>query len=247
MSGHSKWAKVKHFKGAIDAKRGKIFSKLSKEISIAVKIGGADAAMNPRLRMVLLKCRAANMPNDNIERAIKKGVGGGETANFEDLTYEIFGSHGVALLVEISTDNRNRTASEIRSLVTKNGGTIAIQGSVSRLFHRKGQIIVAEEAADEDQVMEVAIEAGAEDFKAEAQGYEIVTDPSHFEAVLKQLEAKGIKTDVAGITELPTVTAPVSDEQTATALNRLIEAIEDHDDVKEVYTNAEFPNEGVKN
>src|SRR5207302_1505762 len=165
MAGHSKWAKVKHFKGAIDAKRGKIFSKLSKEISIAVKIGGADPAMNPRLRMVLLKCRGANMPNDNIERAIKKGIGGGESANFDDLTYEIYAPHGVALLVEVSTDNRNRTASEIRSIVTKNGGTIAAAGSVSRLFHRQGQIIIPRDAANEDQLMEVALEAGAEDFK----------------------------------------------------------------------------------
>jgi YebC/PmpR family DNA-binding regulatory protein len=246
MSGHSKWAKVKHFKGAVDAKRGKIFSKLSKEILIAVKIGGGDAGMNPRLRMVLLKCRAANMPNDNIERAIKKGTGGGQTANFEDLTYEVFGPHGVALLVEISTDNRNRTASEVRSLVTKNGGTLATQGSVSRLFHRKGQIIIAREAADEDQVMEIALEAGAEDFKADPQGYEIVTEPGHFEAVHKQLEAKGIKAEAAAITELPTVTVPLADEAAAAGVNKLIDALEDHDDVKEVYSNAEFPDEAVK-
>src|SRR5512136_1064618 len=169
MSGHSKWAKVKHFKGAVDAKRGKIFSKLSKEIAIAAKIGGGDPDMNPRLRMVLLKCRGANMPRENIERAIKKGTGGGETANFEDLTYEIYGPHGVAVLVEVSTDNRNRSASEIRSLVTKTGGSIATQGSVTRLFHRKGQIIVARGAAEEDALMELALEAGAEDFKADAQ------------------------------------------------------------------------------
>ncbi len=241
MSGHSKWAKVKHFKGAIDAKRGKIFSKLSKEITIAAKLGGGDPAMNPRLRMVLLKSRGANMPNDNIERAIKKGTGGGETANFEDLTYEIYGPHGVAILAEISTDNRNRTASEIRSLVTKNGGSIATAGSVTRLFHRKGQIIIARDAADEDQLMEVALEAGAEDFKAEPQGYEIVTDPAHFEAVHRQIEAKGIKPAVAGVTELPSVTVPLGNEQTIAAVNRLIEALEDHDDVKEVYSNAEFP------
>jgi len=240
MAGHSKWAKVKHFKGAIDAKRGKIFSKLSKEISIAAKIGGADPDMNPRLRMVLLKCRAANMPNDNIERAIKKGVGGGETANFEDLTYEIYGPHGVAVLVEVSTDNRNRTASEIRSLVTKNGGTIATQGSVSRLFHRKGQLIVPREAANEDQLMEVALEAGAEDFKADPEGFEILTAPAQFEAVHKQLEAKGIKAAVAEVTELPTVTVPLADEAATAAVNKLLEALEDHDDVKEVYANAEI-------
>src|SRR2546430_10933738 len=141
MAGHSKWAKVKHFKGAIDAKRGKIFSKLSKEISLAAKLAGGDPAMNPRLRMVLLKCRAANMPNDNIERAIKKGTGGGEAANFEDLTYEIYGPGGVALLVEVSTDNRNRTASEIRSIVTKGAGSISSAGTDTRLFHRQGQVI----------------------------------------------------------------------------------------------------------
>ena len=245
MAGHSKWAKVKHFKGAIDAKRGKIFSKLSKEISIAAKLGGADPTMNPRLRMVLLKCRAANMPNDNIDRAIKKGIGGGETANFEDLTYEIYGPHGVAVLVEVSTDNRNRTASEIRSIVTKNGGTIASQGAVSRLFHRKGQIIVPREAANEDQVMELALESGAEDFKTEPEGYEIITDPAHFEAVHKQIEAKGIRPAVAEVTALADVHVPLSGEASTGAVNRLLDALEDHDDVKEVYSNVEFA-ESVK-
>jgi YebC/PmpR family DNA-binding regulatory protein len=240
MAGHSKWAKVKHFKGAIDAKRGKIFSKLSKEITIATKIGGGDPNMNPRLRMVLLKCRSANMPNDNIERAIKKGTGGGEAISFEDLTYEIYGPHGVAVLVEISTDNRNRTASEIRSIVTKSGGSIATQGSVSRLFHRKGQIIVSREGANEDQLMEVALEAGAEDFKAEEQGFEILTDPNHFEAVHKQIEAKGIKPVVAEVTELADINVPVP-ANGVEAVNKLIDALEDHDDVKEVYSNAEFP------
>jgi YebC/PmpR family DNA-binding regulatory protein len=245
MSGHSKWSKIKHFKGALDAKRGKIFSKLSKEIAIAAKIGGGDPGMNPRLRMVLLKCRSVNMPSDNIERAIKKGTGGGQAGNFEDLAYEIYGPHGVAILVEVSTDNRNRTASEIRSLVTKNGGTLATQGSVTRLFHRKGQIIIPREAADEDQVMEVALDAGAEDFQAEPQGYEIITDPAHFEAVHKQIEVKGIKADAAVVTELPTVTVPLANDQAAAAVNRLIDALEDHDDVKEVYSNAEQPGDAA--
>ena len=246
MAGHSKWAKVKRFKGAIDAKRGKIFSKLSKEITIAVKIGGGDPNMNPRLRMVLLKCRGANMPSDNIDRAIKKGTGGGEAANFEDLTYEIYGPNGVALLVEISTDNRNRTASEIRSIVTKNGASIATAGSVSRLFQRKGQIIISRESATEDAVMEIALEAGAEDFKAETQGYEILTEPAKFESVHKQLEARKIKPEVAEVTELASVTVALQDEQSIAAVNRLIDALEDHDDVKEVYSNAEFPDEVVK-
>jgi YebC/PmpR family DNA-binding regulatory protein len=240
MAGHSRWAKVKHFKGGIDAKRGKIFAKLGKEISVAAKMGGGDPDMNPRLRMVLLRCRAASMPNENIERAIKKGTGAGETVNFEDLTYEIYAPHGVALLVEISTDNRNRTASEIRSLVTKAGGSIATANSVSRLFQRKGQIIVARDAANEDQLMEVALEAGAEDFKADEQGYEILTEPAQFEAVHKQIEAKGTKPVMAGINSLPTITVPLNAEQ-AEAVNKLIEALEEDDDVKEVYSNGEFP------
>jgi YebC/PmpR family DNA-binding regulatory protein len=246
MAGHSKWAKVKHFKGAIDAKRAKIFSKLGREITIAAKIGGGDPDMNPRLRMVLLKCRTANMPRDNIERAIKKGTGGGEAVNFEELTYEIYGPHGVALLVEVSTDNRNRTASDIRSIVTKNGGSIATPGSVSRLFHRKGQIIVSREASGEDQLMELALEAGAEDFKAEPQGYEILTEPAHFEAVHRQMEARGIKCEAAEITSVPTLLVPLARETDVAAVNRLIEALEEHDDVQEVFFNADFPNEAVK-
>jgi YebC/PmpR family DNA-binding regulatory protein len=243
MAGHSKWAKVKHFKGAVDAKRGKIFSKLAKEIAIAAKQGGGDPDMNPRLRMVLLKCRAANMPNDNIERAIKRGTGAGEAITYEELTYEVFGPHGVAILVELSTDNRNRTSAEIRSLLTKNGGTLASPGAVSRLFQRKGQIIVPRENAGEDPLMEIALEAGAEDFQAEADRYEITSDPAQFEAVHQQIEAKGIKCAVAEVTELPTVTVPLSDAAAVAAVNKLIEALEEHDDVKEVYTNAGFPNE----
>jgi YebC/PmpR family DNA-binding regulatory protein len=245
MAGHSKWAKVKHFKGAIDAKRGRIFSKLSREITIAAKLAGGDPDMNPRLRMALLKSRAANMPNDNIERAIKKGTGGEDGTTFEDLTYELYGPNGVAMLVELSTDNRNRTAAEIRSLVTKAGGSIATAGAVSRLFQRKGQIIVARDTASEDQVMEIALEAGAEDFKAEALGYEILTDPGQFEAVHKQIESKGIKPAMAGVTSLPTITVPLAGEPAIAAVNKLIDALEEHDDVKEVYSNAEFPDETV--
>jgi YebC/PmpR family DNA-binding regulatory protein len=240
MAGHSKWAKVKHFKGAVDAKRGRIFAKLSREITILAKQGGGDPDMNPRLRMVLLKCRSANMPSDNIERAIKKGLGGDDGAHFDDLTYEVFGPHGVALLVELSTDNRNRTASEIRSLLTKSGGSIATAGAVTRLFHRKGQLIISREAAGEDQLMELAIEAGAEDFKAEPEGYEILTDPAQFELVHKQVEASGIKCDVAQVTSLPTITVPLEGGAVA-AVSKLIDALEEHDDVKEVFSNAEFP------
>ena len=244
MAGHSKWAKVKRFKGAIDAKRARIFAKLSREITIAAKIGGGDPDMNPRLRMVLLKCRAANMPVDNIDRAIKRGVGGDAGATYEDLTYEIYGPNGVALLVELSTDNRNRTAAEIRSIVTKSGGTIATAGAVSRLFQRKGQMILPKEAANEDQAMEAALEAGAEDFRADEDGYEILTDPAHFESVHKQMEGKGFKFAVAEVTSLPTITVPIADSAAAAAVNKLVEALEEHDDVKEVYSNADFQ-EGV--
>ena len=239
MAGHSKWAKVKHFKGAIDAKRARIFAKLSREIAVAARIGGGQPDMNPRLRMALLKCRTANMPSDNIERAIRKGTGGGDTASFEDLTYEIYGPHGVAMLVELSTDNRNRTAAEIRSLLTKNGGSIAAAGSVGRLFQRKGRIIVSREAADEDRLMELALEAGAEDFQAEPEGYEITTGPADFDAVHQQIEAKGIQCEAAEVTWVPVMLVPVS-AAAASAVNRLIEALEEHDDVKEVYTNAQF-------
>jgi YebC/PmpR family DNA-binding regulatory protein len=240
MAGHSKWAKVKNFKGAIDAKRGKIFAKLSKEISIAAKIGGGDPSMNPRLRMVLLKSRGANMPNDNIERAIKRGTGQGEPIHYEDQTYEVFAPGGVALLVELSTDNKNRTAAEIRSLLSKNAGSMATSGAVTRLFQRKGQIFVARESANEDALMEAALEAGAEDFKSEPEGFEILTDPAQFEAVHKAIEARGIKCDSATVTHVPTVGAPVQDRATADAVQRLIDLLEDHDDVKDVYSNAEF-------
>ncbi|HPY29185.1 MAG TPA: YebC/PmpR family DNA-binding transcriptional regulator [Verrucomicrobiota bacterium] len=238
MAGHSKWSKVKHFKGAIDAKRGKIFSKLAREITIAARAGGGDPNMNARLRMVLFKCRSANMPKENIERAIAKATGGGEGSNFEEITYEIFAPHGVALLVPVNTDNRNRTAAEIRSLVTKAGGSLATTGAVSRLFQRKGQIIITRDAADEDTLMELALEAGAEDFVADANGYEILTTPAQFETVHKALEAKDIKCEVAEVTELPLTTVPLPDAQAAAAVNKLIEALEEHDDVKEVHSNA---------
>ncbi|HEU6447641.1 MAG TPA: YebC/PmpR family DNA-binding transcriptional regulator [Verrucomicrobiae bacterium] len=240
MAGHSKWAKVKRLKAVVDAKRGKIFSKLAREITVAAKIGGGDANMNPRLRMVLLKCRSVNMPADNIERAIKKGIGGGEDASFEDLVYEIFAPHGVALLVEISTDNRNRTASEIRSIVTKNGGSIATAGSVSRLFQRKGQIIVSKESADEDSLMELALEAGADDFKTDENGFEILTEPAKFETVQKKIESAGIKCEAAEITSMPVIATPLQDTAVIAAVNKLIELLEEHDDVKDVFSNAEF-------
>ncbi len=245
MAGHSKWAKVRHFKGAIDARRARLFAKLSREVTIAARLGGGDPDLNPRLRLALLKCRAANMPSDNIERAIKKGTGGGETGTFEDLLYEAFGPGGVALLIEVSTNNRNRTAAEVRSLLTRHGGTIATAGAVSRLFQRQGQIIVTRDAAEEDRLMEIALEAGATDFRVEPEGYEILTEPAQFEAVHCAVEAAGIKPVSAAVTYLPLSPLPVNDPVTVTALDQLGEALEDHDDVKEVFTNAACPAEAV--
>jgi YebC/PmpR family DNA-binding regulatory protein len=195
--------------------------------------------MNPRLRMVLLKCRAANMPSDNIERAIKRGIGGEDTASYEDLTYEVFGPNGVAILVEISTDNRNRTAAEIRSLLTKLGGTIAASGSVSRLFERRGQIIVERGAVEEDRLMEIALEAGADDLLADSDGYEVVTSPPAFEKVHRQIEAQGIRCVVAHVTSVPALTVPL-DQAGSAPVTKLMDALEDHDDVKEVYSNLEL-------
>jgi len=239
MAGHSKWAKVKHFKGPIDAKRARIFAKLSREIAIAARTGGGDPDMNPRLRTVLLKCRSANMPTENIERAIKRGTGADDGARYEEQTYEIYGPHGAALLVELSTDNRNRTAAEIRSLLSKNDGTMATPGSVTRLFQRRGQIIVARESGDEDLLMGIALEAGAEDFHSEPEGHEILTQPERFEAVHRALELAGIKCEAAQVVPVPSLTVPLHGDAAARVV-RLVEALEEHDDIKEVYTNAEL-------
>jgi len=238
MAGHNKWSKVKHIKGPADAKRAKIFSKLSREIFVAVKEGASeDPDLNPRLRMVLLKARQANMPSDNVQRAIQKATGEGGASTFQDLTYEIYGPNGVAILAEISSDNKNRTAAEIRHILSKNGGSIASAGAVVRLFHRKGQIMIARETADEEKVMEVALESGAEDFNAEEEGYEILTEPGEFEAVLKAVESAGISTETAMVTCLPNLMAPVPAEA-ADSIQKLIDTLEDHDDVKDIYSNA---------
>ena len=240
MAGPSKWAKVKHFKGAIDAKRSKLFGKIAKEIMIAVKMGSSgDPDMNPRLRMALLKARMASMPRDNIERAIKKASGEGAAVSYEDLVYEVYGPSGVAILIELSTDNRNRTSAEIRAILTRHNGSMATSGAVSRLFQKKGQFIIERETADEDKLMEVAMNAGAEDFKSEPEGYEIITEPGDFEAVSKALDEAGITCANASITQLPTMITPVAPDMVET-VQKLIDALEDQDDVQEVFTNADM-------
>jgi len=240
MAGHSKWANIKHVKARQDAKRSKVFAKIAREITIAARLSGGDADMNPRLRLSLLKARGANMPADNIQRAIARGTGEGGAASFEELTYEVYGPHGAAILCEVSTDNRNRTASEIRAILTRNDGKLATAGSVSRLFHRKGQIMIARENANEDELMELALEAGAEDFKSEEEGYEVLTAPEDFEAVHSAIEGKGIAMETAEITALPEMTAPVSSEVELEKVSKLVDLLEDHDDVQSVYSNAEL-------
>jgi YebC/PmpR family DNA-binding regulatory protein len=243
MSGHSKWSKVKHYKGGIDAKRGKIFAKLGKEMSVAAKHGGGDPGFNPRLRTILMKARAANMPADNIERAIKKGTGELPGVTYEEITYEGYAPGGVALLVELLTDNKNRTAGEIRAIFTKHGGNMAGAGAVKHLFHRKGQILISKDQIPEDDLLTVALDAGADDVVTHAENYEVLTNPHQFEAVHKAIEAKGVKPQSAEIAQLPSTSVPVSDGKTARAVLELIEALEDNDDVQNVYSNEDIPDE----
>ena len=244
MAGHSKWSKVKRFKGAIDAKRGKIFSKLSKEISIAAKTGGGDPNGNPRLRSAILAARAASMPNDNVERAIKRGTGEGTDAqNFEEIVYEGYAPGGIAVIVEAATDNKNRTAAEIRSIFTKNHGHLASSGSVSYMFHRKGQITVPRSSIEEDRLFELILEAGAEELTNEDDAYVILTAPDQLYAVAEALRNAGVTTESQKFTFIPDTTITVGDEAVAQQVLRLCDALEDDDDVQNVYSNLEIPDE----
>jgi YebC/PmpR family DNA-binding regulatory protein len=244
MAGHSKWSKVKRFKGAIDAKRGKIFSKLSKEISIAAKTGGGDPNGNPRLRSAIQAARTQSMPNDNVERAIKRGTGEGvDAAHFDEIVYEGYGPGGVAIIVEAATDNRNRTAAEIRSIFTKNEGNLASSGSVSYMFHKKGQVTVARSSIDEDRLLEVSLEAGAEELTTEEDQYVITTSHDQLYAVADALKKAGVTTDGQKFTFIPDTTVPVADETVAKQVLRLCDALEDDDDVQNVYSNLDIPDE----
>ena len=244
MAGHSKWSKVKRFKGAIDAKRGKIFSKLSKEISIAAKTGGGDPNSNPRLRSAILTARSQSMPNDNIERAIKRGTGeGNESAHFDEIVYEGYGPGGVAVIVEAATDNKNRTAAEIRSIFAKNNGNLGSSGSVSYMFHRKGQISVARNSIDEDRLFEIALEAGADELTSDEEQYLITTSHDQLYAVAEALKQAGVTTDGQKFTFIPDTTVPVADETVARQVISLCDALENDDDVQNVYSNLDIPDE----
>ncbi|HAK47086.1 MAG TPA: YebC/PmpR family DNA-binding transcriptional regulator [Spirochaeta sp.] len=240
MSGHSKWHTIKHKKGAIDAKRGKIFTKIIKEITVAARMGGGDIESNPRLRTIVLKAKDANMPKDNIARAIKKGSGDLDGVSYTEGIYEGYGVGGVAILVETLTDNKNRTAADVRSIFTKSGGNLGDSGSVAYMFARKGVITLSTETCSEDDVFNAALEAGAEDVATEDSIIEVVTGPEDFEAVRDAIEAAGFKREMAEISMIADQRITLSDDKTRNVL-RLIERLEDNDDVQNVYSNMDIP------
>lgn len=240
MSGHSKWANIKRKKEKTDSQKGKIFTKLGREIAIAVKMGGSDPEGNSKLKDVIAKAKAANVPNDNIIRSIKKAAGDGDGANYEEITYEGYGPGGVAVIVETTTDNRNRTAGDIRHYFDKFGGNLGQSGCVSFMFNKKGVILVeAASKVKEDDLMMEALEAGAEDFGVEEDYYEILTDPSDFSKVREELEKKGYEFMEADVEMLPTVMTKLEDAKQIEMMDRLIENLEDMDDVSNVYHNWE--------
>ncbi len=243
MSGHSKWSTIKRKKGAADAKRGKIFTRLMREITVAAKMGGGDIDGNPRLRTAVDAAKAQNMPKDNIERAIKKGTGELEGVAYEEVTYEGYGPGGVAFLIECLTDNKNRAASEVRHILTKRGGSMAKAGAVSYMFEAKGYLAFAKEGLDEDQIMEAALEAGAEDVKDGDDVWEVYTDPSEFSAVLAAFKEQGLEPVEAELTKQASTMVEVKDEAEARKILALAEALDEADDVQNVYNNFDIPEE----
>ncbi len=242
MSGHSKWANIKHRKGAQDARRGKIFTKLIKEIITAARIGGGDIDSNPRLRSAVMAAKNENMPKENWDRAIKKGTGELEGINYEESSYEGYGPGGAAILVEALTDNKNRAVSEIRHAITKHGGNLGENGCVAYMFDKKGYLVVEKSEIDEDALMETALEAGAEDVREDGDNWEVITAPEDFEAVKEAMDAASITTIAAEVTMLPQTMAPL-DGDTALKMIKLIDMLEDCDDVQKVYTNADIPDD----
>jgi YebC/PmpR family DNA-binding regulatory protein len=242
MSGHSKWSSIKHKKGAADAKRGKIFTKIIKEISVAARLGGGDAESNPRLRTAILKAKSENMPKDNMERAIKKGTGDLDGVDYIELVYEGYGPGGVALIIETLTDNKNRTAADVRSTLAKNGGNLGETGSVSYLFNRKGLITFNAEIYSEEDIFEPALDAGADDVSTEGETIEVFTSSDDFHAVVDALEKAGFENTTAELQLIPDATITLTNAKTAKALS-LIDKIEDNDDVQSVSTNLEIPDD----
>lgn len=240
MAGHNKWSKVKRLKAVTDARKGKVFSRLSRDITLAAKSGGGDPDGNARLRTLLLKARDANMPVDNIDRAIKKGTGELPGVVFEEITYEGYGPGGVAFIVKVTTDNKQRAAQDVRSVFSRWGGNLASTGAVSFQFLHAGQFLIAREQTTEDALMEMALEAGADDVITSEQGYEVRSGVHAFDKVAQALEQKGLKPDSAEIAYIPTTTVPVTDAQVAQSLEKLHDALEELDDVQTVFSNEEL-------
>lgn len=242
MSGHSKWATIRHKKGAQDAKRGKIFTKLIKEITVAARLGGGEIEANPRLRTAVLKAKTANMPKENIDRGIKKGTGELEGVDYQEITYEGYGPGGVAIMIETLTDNRNRTAADVRNIFSKSGGNLGENGCVSYLFQRKGVIAFDTSRYTEDEVLEKALEAGAEDVTTQGDMIEVTTAPESFDDVVQFMQAAGFENTMAEVTQVPDATVSLDLDGTRKVL-RLIETLDDHDDVQNVSSNIDIPDE----
>lgn len=246
MAGHSKWAQIKHKKAHTDAKRGKIFTKIVKEISVAARLGGGDPEGNPRLRSAIEKAKEVNMPSENIKRAIMKGTGELPGTTYEEITYEGYGPGGVAILIETLTDNKNRTVSEIRHILSKNSGNMGEAGCVSWIFEKKGYILVEKTKVDEDTLMSVVLDAGAEDMKNDPKedNYEVITSPENLNAVKEAIEKQNIPVSLSEITMLPKSYVPI-EGSTADQMVRLVDALEDNDDVQNVYANFDIPEEAM--
>jgi len=245
MSGHSKWASIKHKKAAVDAKRGKLFTRLMKEITVAAREGGGDPDANPRLRTAVANAKAGNMPNDTIERGILRGTGQLPGATYEEITYEGYGPQGVAIIVEVVTDNRNRSTSDLRFILSKNGGKLGEKGCVAWMFDKKGLIIVDKDKADEDELMMMALEAGAEDMKSGDDSFEITTAPADFESVRSAIQEAEIEMILAEISMIPQTMVKL-DGNEALKLMKLMESLEEHDDVQNVYANFDIPDEIIE-
>ena len=243
MSGHSKWSTIKRKKGALDAKRGKLFGKLAKEITVSARLGGGDPTGNSRLRAAIAAARAENMPNDNIARAIKRGTGEGGGAALEEITLEGYGPAGVALMVESLTDNKNRTVSDVRYLITKYGGNLGEPGCVAWMFDKKGVIVFDRKGLDEDRLMEAALECGAEDLQEDESQFEVLTDPANFLEVKEAMEAHGLKPDLAEVQLRPKTTLRIDEEKSAQQVLKLVESLEEHDDVNDVFANFDIPDQ----
>jgi YebC/PmpR family DNA-binding regulatory protein len=243
MSGHSKWATIKRKKEATDSKRAGIFTKVTREIIVAAKAGGGDPDNNFRLRLAVLKAKSVNMPNDNIQRAIKRGIGATESEQYEEIFYEGYGAGGAALLVQVLTDNRNRTAGDMRYIFSRNSGNLGEAGCVSWMFSQKGLVTIESENAgkSEDELFEMAIEAGAEDLKNNDETYEVYTEPSQLETVRKYFDTNNIPVKESGLTMVPTNTVEITNPEQAQQLLKLVDALEDNDDVQNVYSNFDIP------